>query len=215
MEDALEWPRCPRCGQLGSLSNRPRRAPSKRAPWQAEPWLLGTAPRAGSEQLRRCPSSHCTYTSAGAHTTPPGPHPSHGLPVTCSQRSGPDGGCTCEDPALSQHAGQFCSCHSATAVLWEGAPEGPAESACSEMAVGAQRSKGPPGSWQNLPCHSHYVSKEMTGSHCSSQHGLDRSGCRGRPRVPLCSALTSSMLHLNSGGPARGQCQPQIGRAHV
>lgn len=115
---------------------------------------------------------------------------------------------TCKDPALSQHAGQFCSCPSATAVLWEGAPEGPAESACSEMAVGAQRSKRPPGTWQNLPCHSHYVSKEMTGSHCSSQHGLDRSGCQGGPRVPLCSALTSSMLHLNSGGPAWGQCQP-------
>lgn len=114
--------------QLGCLTSRPRWVPSKRASWKAEPWPPEPASEQGQSSSEDTPPRTILTATLGPHYTP-GAHPSHQtLAVTSSQRSGPGGGRTCKDPAPSRHAGPLCSRHSATAGLWEGAPEGPAQS---------------------------------------------------------------------------------------
>ena len=194
VEDALGWPREASwdASQAGQGGHHPRGLLGRLSPGS---WSLPS--EQGQSSSEDTPPRTILTPTLGPHYTP-GAHPSHQtLAVTSSQRSGPGGGRTCKDLAASRHTGPLCSRHSATAGLWEGAPEGPAQSGglpaqaqpglpVSTWAVEAQGSTGPPRSCQNLPWQSH-MSKEMTAPTAALSVAWT---CLG-PRVTSSSALSA------------------------
>ena len=197
VEDALGWPRETHwdASQAGQGGRHPIGLLGRLSP---DSWSLP------SEQGRS--SSEDTLPTAYSHLTlgppyTPRAHPRHQpLAVTSSQRSGPEGRRTCEDLAPSRHAGPLGSHHSAPAVLWEGAPEGQAQSGglpaqpqpglpVPNWAVEAQGSKEPPRSCLNLLCQSH-MSMEMTVPTAALSMAWTHLGARGTSSSAL-SALTA------------------------